>query len=310
MQIAFTRLKEIVNQSCYSNDGDGYEEKYQSYFTDSFLNSETFWKLFIVPYTLRIDESIPLNHHSKIKPRMNISKDLQEIGCFHYSVFLNVSWAHKVFESKHDSFFENFYTHLGSICDSTEEFLIKVYFLILDCTEGETEILQSLSKRKFLEIAKEWYDENYHKVFEHYLKKGKPGSPQLLARKYVLDEYFDKFQPWKKYKSFTQKIKEYRNVTVHNYQIGTIQDSQGRFYVPKKERILDYKNWNEVSKAVNNPQKFHSHFIEREKQMQENIEEFKQILNSLWEKPIEDLKKLLYIDKNEKILAKYDIQFS
>ena len=43
--------------------------------------------------------------------------------------------------------------------------------------------------------------------------------------------------------------------------------------------------------------------------MIDDLNELKYSLNSLWEKPITDFTTLLYTNKNEKLLIKYDISF-
>src|SRR5438552_13139914 len=122
MQIQKAVFEKIIASSSYATGGDDIEKAFEIYFKDIFKNSEVFWKKFIVPATNRIVEQIPENTADKIRFRENISSELKEIFCFHYSVFLNIMHAHKVFEARHISFFENFYAHLGSACDSIEEF--------------------------------------------------------------------------------------------------------------------------------------------------------------------------------------------
>jgi len=304
-----TTSQELLNLSktfSYQNIGDGYEILFGDTVIDKFKNSEIFWQQFITPITKRIDLTV-LDPNEKIKPRQNIGIDLQELSSFHYSVFLNLVYAGQCLEKKHFSYFENFYAHLGSVCDLAEEFLTQLYFMSLECEGKETVVLQKLSKIKFLDIAKEWYDNYYASSYQHYLSKGKTAPIKLISRANILDEYFGKSKEWKDYIKTALQIRTYRNVVVHNTQIASLQVNN-QTYVPKKSKISDYKKWHQVF-AVK-PQRFQHDFIERDQQMLQDLTDLKEKLEIIWNKPIDHFKKLLYIDKNKKLLAKYDIHFT
>jgi hypothetical protein len=304
MKIELEKLKKKIESCSYKSNGAQPEQEFDYVVKELFPNSEIFWKKFIVPFTNRIDETI--THESlAIHPRTEISKDLREIGSFHYSIFHNLVYAYLAFERKHASHFENFYTHLGSVCDSVEEFLLKLYLLNLECNNIKSKILEKLPKNEFLQIASQWYDENYEKVYEHYLNNGKPPPLRIPMRTSVLEEYFGKSKDWKEYKKFSQKIREYRNVIVHNYQIAFIQDQHGTHHVPKKEKIRNYKRWNDVFTGAADPKKFHDDFIIREVQMIQDLQNMMLVLQELWKKPITDMDNLFLIGKNEILLSKY-----
>ena len=306
MQIIFSKLTELIESSSYGANGEDNERLHGHLLANLFPNSEIFWKHFIVPLTNRLDTSVT-NPRMSIQVRPNTSKDLHDIGSFHYSIFYNFLLAHLGLTTKHPSYFESFYTHLGSICDSAEEFLIKLYFIILECRGLKSETLEKLSKEDFLQIAEKWYNEYYEKVYEHYLSVGKPPPLKLPTRASVLEEYFGKNPAWKNYKRFSQKVKEYRNVIVHNYQIAFIQFPDGISYVPKKEKIKDYKKWNDVFIGAFDQKIFERDFINRETQMVQDIQDMMIVLNNLWVKPIEDMSTLFFIEKNNVLLTKYDI---
>jgi hypothetical protein len=308
MKITLEKFNEIIALSSYGFNGADTERTYGYILADAFPNSESFWKQFIVPLTNRLDEAF-IDQSALINPRFGTSNELHEIGSFHYSIFHNFIYAHLALSNKHPSYFENFYTHLGSVCDSAEEFLMKLYFVILECKSIKSEILEKLSKEEFIKIAEEWYDENYEKVYEHYLCKGKPPPMKIPKRASVLKEYFVNSHAWQDYSKFSQRIREYRNVIVHNYQIAFVHFPDGVSYVPKKEKISLYKKWNEVFLGAQNPEKFKNHFVSREVQMAQDIHELKLVLQNLWEKPIKDMTELLLIEQNKTLLAKYDLSF-
>ena len=78
-------------------------------------------------------------------------------------------------------------------------------------------------------------------------------------------------------------------------------------YVPKKEKISEYKKWTDNNKAIENPAKFQSDFIIREPLMNEDLQQMKIVLQNLWAKPINDMNNLLFVEKNETLLRKYDL---
>jgi len=304
LKIKTNTLNSIISDFTYQKDGDHYEKKYGDMISSTFPNSESFWKSFITPMTNRVDYDI-IRVEEKIRARKAISTDLIDISIIHYSVFLNLVYAENCLITKHLSYFENFYTHLGSICDLAEELITQIYFITLECESKETEILQRLSKTKYIELAKEWYDNHYTSAYAHYLSKGKTAPFKIIGRTNILDEYFGSCQKWKNYSKLALQIRTYRNVIVHNTQIGSHITAEGNL-VPKKNKIADYKKWYKVFDVKTD--KLSKDFIERNTQMQQDIDDLKTTLNELWIKPIEHFNKLLYIEQNPSLLKKYDIE--
>jgi len=204
------------------------------------------------------------------------------------------------------SYFENFYAHLGSACDLAEEFFITLYFIALECDGKKTRILEKMSEGEFIALAKKWYKEHYASSYEHYLRKGKAKSANLITREDIVGEFFHKSSIWKAYFTTANQIRAYRNVVVHNTQIGYINDG-GRDYVPKRAVIQNYKKWQQVFSAT--PERRRLDFVFRDEQMRTDLTELKERLNALWVKPLREINRLIYIDANSNMLAKYDIEF-
>ena len=309
-KIALNKIKDIISKTHFAHDGDPYEVSYWTFLKERFPNCETFWRYFVVPFTKRIEIEIK-DPNERIRPREGISEDIKGIATFHYSMFLNLIYSYDHFQNFRLSSFEGFYMHLGSACDLAEEFLLKTYLLILECTDKKSEILQELKKEDFLKIAEKWYDDNYQTVYENYFKKGKVIPIKIPNRRNVLDEYFKGSEDWKKYNKYTQKIRKYRNIIVHDAQIGKIIClHDGITLVPKKEKIQDYKKWSHVFAALQDEQKLRNDFINMKEQMILDIRGLEVILNDLWTKPINDLGKLFFDDKNKILLKKYNIDLT
>jgi hypothetical protein len=308
-KISLNKLRDIISKIHFCNDGDTYEQHYWTFVKERFPNCETFWKNFIVPLTKRIELNIT-DLNERIRNRDGIYDDIKDASLFHYSMFINLIFAYDHLENFRLSSFEDFYTHLGSACDLAEEFLLKIYLIILECNNEKSKILQTLSKDDFLKHAEKWYDNFYSRVYENYLKKGKPPPIKLPSRHNVLEEYFQNLDDWREYKQFTQKIREYRNVIVHHIQIGKIITIGETILVPKKEKILNYKKLSNIFAAQQEIQKLKSDFINMKEQMILDIGKLEVLLNELWNRPLEDLIKLFFEDKNEILLKKYNIDLT
>ena len=307
-KIALSKINDIISKTHFANDGDIYEKSYWIFLKERFPNCEKFWKKFVVPLTKRIELETK-NTNERIRPREGVSEDIKDIAAFHYSMFLNLIYSYNHLQEFRLSSFEDFYIHLASACDLAEEFLLKTYLLILECKKQKSKILQELRKEDFLKIAEKWYDNHYSKVYENYLKKGKPFPIKLPSRNNVLDEYFKNQEDWNEYKKYSQKIREYRNIIVHDIQIGKIINIGGVILVPKKENIQRYKKWSDVFAVQQNIEELKSDFINMKEQMILDIGNLEVILNKLWNKPINDLEKL-FEDRNEILLKKYNIDLT
>jgi len=304
-EISKARLEAIISMANFANEGDKYEREYGEILKPRFPDCETYWRNFVVPNTKRIEVEIR-DPDERIRPGEGISEDITDIASLNYSLFLNLVYCYEHLSHPKLSSFEDFYMHLVAACDLAEEFLQRTYLLVLECRREKSEVLQQLKREDFLELAGNWYDRYYQNVYDDYLKKGKPVPVRIPNRRNVLDEYFGYSEDWKEYKSFTRKIREYRNVIAHDVKIGSFS-IDGINFVPKKEKIQQYKKWSYVFAAAQDKEKFKRDFIERNEQMSSDIERFETLLNKLWKTPILNLRKLFFEDENEIILAKYNI---
>jgi hypothetical protein len=297
MKIEFERLVDIVNTTSYVNSGASTEIKFGHYLQRDFSNSEIYWRKFIVPTTNRLyGNKLDTNN------REGISEDLLDIGSFHYTIF----W--RLIEAQEDLNFERFYTKLGTVCDLVEEFLKTVYFIKMECTNQEVNLGYKKTKEEFLAGMSQWYDDKYLSAYEYYYKYGRHNSIDIRDREYILDDYFEKNEDWKRYKTFSQGIKNYRNKIVHYYILARPHDGIN-WYIPKKDKIKKYSKWVDVQRALKGVNRIPDDFIDEKTQMTNDLIEMKQVLQVLWEKSISDMNELLYVQKNEILLKKYNLEF-
>lgn len=319
LEITKAKLSEIIDAATLAGDGDGPEQMWSNMINETFPNYELFWKYFVVPTTKRLDSN-SADILTRIRSRDGINENIQNMMSWHYSTFLNLAYAHihrflegcrlqldDRSEIRTPSSFEDCYVHLGSACDVAEAFIQKIYFLILECHGRECKVLKRLNKDSFLELAEDWYDKNYEKVYEIYLRKGKPDWMRIPSAKNVLDEYYGDDKYWKDYKDISRRVREYRNVIVHQPQLGRLYDSQGNKSVPQLDKIHDYKKWSAFFSAVTDEERMTRDFVYASSHMNHSIAELERNLNNLWEKPIHDMKQLFLEEQNPILLAKYDL---
>jgi hypothetical protein len=300
------KINDIVSKTFFSNDGDINERVFWPFLNETFPNCEMFWSRFVVPLTKRIQSEIQ-DPNERIRKRDGVSIDIERMTLLHYSMFLNLVYAHNHLRDFRLSSFEDFYIHLASACDLTEDFLLKVYSLILECSGSKSVILEEINKKEFLELVEKWYEDSYLKDHRKFVEKAKSIEIVLLNKRTVLDEYFVDKDRWKDYKNLSRMIREYRNIIVHDVQIGKIINLNGVQLVPKKEKIQQYKEFADVFAVLKEPTKLKNDFIEMKEQMFLDIEGLQTVLNDLWTKPIKDLARLFFEDKNQILLQKYNL---
>ncbi len=301
------KLQKTVVDLYLANDGDDYEKAYWPAINQHFPNYECFWRRLVVPMTKRIES--PVNSQGRHQRRGRIADDLWRVSYLNYSLFLHLAYASDHLRLPLESSFGDFYTHLGSVCDLAEDFILAVHLLISECRNQPVPVLQGLSKEEYLAMATKWYDQEYPKAYEHYHKRGKGKALHLPPRETILDKYFAQEDAnWKAYTKLSGLIRPYRNKVVHDVAMGTVV--VGKFQlVPKKERIQNYGAIRSVQEAAKDIKRLERDFVVREEQMGVDMRSIQMLLNMLWEKPTADLRTLLYEERNPALLQRYNLEF-
>jgi len=291
IQIAPDEFDNLLRNASFQVNGDVYEQNYGDLIAHMFPNCELFWKLFVVPLTERIS-GYPNPLTGNIRPRNEVNHQLENIANTYYTTFLNLVYAHLHLQHNIISSLENFYAHLGSACDLVETFLERWFFLLLKCREGNCDTLQKLEREDFLQIAGEWYDENYPNIYSHYLSKGKSIPIYIPSRKNILKEFFGNFLQndnlRKRYIRLSQSIRQFRNVVVHDVQIGSLQDANGNRLIPMPKTIGKYRTWRQVFSVAGNTEVINRDFRPMNQQMENDITELEGLLNEIWELIIQE----------------------
>jgi len=315
MQVALYTLRKFLDQISFNSNGDGKERRYGCFTSGYFPNCEKFWRLFIVPLTKRL-EGYPEQPSDDIKHRRNISPELEDISAVHYSLFINLVYAYTQLENSYLSKLEDFYVHLVSTCDLAEIFLEKCYLLLLKCRGRQSKVLQRLTHEEFIKFADKWYEEKYTAVFEHYLSSGKYASMKLpshnLLVKEFLVEYLGQGPVWKDYQSHSRPIREFRNVVVHDIQVGGLKIN-GKAYIPKPKAIQEYRTWRKVFAVKDLAVKDQDAIIDRDfadpaKQLPEDLHKLESILNIIWGFIINEFKLEFYSEERKVLRNLYQIE--
>ncbi len=311
MEINRTALPEYLQHVSYKEHGDRFEQEYGHFLSGNFPNCERFWRISVVPLTKRID-GYPAQIIQSLDIRQDINSEIEDIANAHYSMFLNLVFAHLHLETRMLSSLESIYTHLGSTCDLVEMTLEKWYFLYLKCQGKLTKVLQGLSRVEFLEKAGEWYDEKYPNLYQYYLARGKNPPVNLICSDDILVEYFGKKSVSRKnYATHSQDIRQFRNVIVHDVRVARIIDNiVGQPLIPKPKVIGIYRSWRKVLAIVKNKQIINADFAEQYQQAKEDIETLEHTLNSMWETLINDFEGEFYSTDRSTLREMYDIELS
>lgn len=313
MQVDSEAYRKFLNGISWQSNGDGYEKDYGHYISKKFPNCERFWQQFVVPLTERMS-GYPKGSISNIRFRQDIGPMLEDIAMIHYSGFLNLVYAHNHLENWMLSSLENIYTHLGSVCDLAETFLEKVYLLLLTCRGEQSHILQHLSRDEFLQMASDWYDEGYSTLYEHYLSKGKSPPLRLPSRKNLLKEFLENFlkqgELRKRYARHSQTIRQFRNIVVHDVQVGKIIipiRGTPTPLIPKPKEISHYKSWRDIFAVLNDRDRIMQDFVPIPQQIREDLETLEEILNQIWEFTISEIANEFYSPERESLREMYKI---
>lgn len=301
VQVNLNALRQLLEDASYKANGDGHEQPFGELLSRQFPNCERFWKLFVIPLTQRI-AGYPSTLLNKIEFRHEMSADLEDFANTNYSLFLNLVYAHLHLSHPMLSSLEDFYVHLAAACDLVDTFLERSYILLLKCRGDQSKILTGLGREEFLHLAGEWYDESYETTYDHHLSKGKFAqmklpSRDLLVKEFVRD-YLAKSSLWKDYERHSKSIREFRNVIVHDVQVGRRVDDQGTVFIPKPKKIQKYRTWRQVF-TVNDADVFRRDFAAVPNQLEEDLNLLQSSLNQLWELVICELELEFYqIDKS------------
>src|SRR5579863_2329302 len=155
LKISIADLRAKIEQIHFANRGDALEQQYWPVFKERFPRVEEFWRWCVVPMTGRIEQA---SSPALDMTTRDVAPDLWKISFRHYSAFLHFIYAYERLRQAHEPWaFGEFYSHLGSVCDLAEDFLIDVHLLVLFCRDQSSTLLCKLTRAEFLDLAAEWY---------------------------------------------------------------------------------------------------------------------------------------------------------
>lgn len=310
MKINPNKLPDYLQRISYKEHGDYFEREYGHFLSNCFPNCEQFWKVFVVPFTERMNEH-PNSVAQRLNTRTGIDPKIEDLAGTNYSMFLSLVFAHFHLENKTPSSIEDIYTHLGSACDLAEMVIEKWHFLYSNIQGKEIKVLQGLSRDEFLEKAGKLYDEKYHDWYQHYLQKGKSPPINLISRSDILLEYLGKKSLRRKeYTTHSRDIRQMRNAIVHDMKVARVLVKDGVMLIPKPRVITEYRSWQKVAATANDQDKLKRDFAEQYQQAKEDIEVLERALNKIWELLINDILSEFYSIERTSLRDMFNIEFS
>ena len=333
MKITKDDLLRKVEAFSFTHDGDAYERtSISSGITEYFPNIEKFWKLFVCPYTSRIENA------QNIFPRQNIHKTIKYIGAYNYTIFTNLLYAQNslrafrysgtFFDSINSDqneeilFFtslspiESFYNSLVSSFDLVFDlvsFLIQKIYLPygkLDSSQYDSNFLKKLPKESLIKEVEQWYDTHYSKYIERCESLGVMEPLRIFAVNKDYHVYFKSNEDWTQFQKVLNNIKRYRNLFVHNIRIGYLYiNDDGKIYLPNETSITTLKNFVEMQDKIAKGESNRHDYIEAKEMMMKHFVESLEVMNKIWEKLIDDFNDLMYEKPNPDVLKMYDIEY-
>lgn len=303
-------LKRFLSPITFLVSGDDQEKQFSGLVIDHFPKCEEFWRVFVVPLTMRIE--IPFGEmKDKIRFRDELEPQLMNIASAHYSMLMHLVYAQVHFDRKCvPSYLENIYTHLATACDLAESLLENWYLVLLECQGKQPVEFTKLTRNEFMERAGVWYDENFIHAYEYYHSKGKPYNMPVPIGKYLLKEYLGTNPMLKEYLSFSNNIRAFRNAVVHGVVQARIIDPVNKIVViPKPEKISKYRSWRDIQNATS-PDIIEKDFSEEDTQLQESIQSLEIRLNNLWSKLIQDFEGEFYSLERSQLRQMFRIEFT
>lgn len=311
MQVDPAKFQHFLDSISFRLNGDDYERAWGHLLSPHFPNCEQFWRVFVTPLTDRIKD-YPDGPALTIACRQGMSAELEDAAATHYSMFLNLLYAHQHLDGGTICALEDFYAHLASACDLAEVVLEKCYLLVLKCKGAQSKVLQGLTRDEFLERAGEVYDKSYQTLYDYYVKKGKFVSIEIPARTSLLHEFVNIYlgQPaaWKKYARSSQLIRQFRNTIIHDVQIGKVKVGQDTF-MPKLEFINKYRTWRAVF-SVADRTTLTKEFVQPQVWLPCELKNLETTLNEIWSFLITEFQKEFYSKERSMLRELFQIDIN
>jgi hypothetical protein len=264
--------------------------------------------------TQRIEEYPGLNC-GDIRPREDATPVLQDIASAHYSMFINLVFAHLHLEDQRLYSHEDIYIHLASACELADRVLGMWYLARLKCQKEKSEAFSQPSWEEALEVLvkvgkglKEYYED----LVEYYLNHRRTQSIYFLpSENDLVHEYLEVLEYEGNYEKVRDDTKAYRNRIVHDVRIGRYLDTaEGTYRVPKVEKISDYKTWRAVAEVADETEVIERDFTEAYSQAEERIRLLETTLHDVWDVLIEDFLDEFYSDARDDLRQMFDVEFS
>lgn len=261
------------------NDGDSLEKISWSLFVrDKFPNYDVFWANYIAPNTRR-----PVD----IWFKDDVDEDIRILSMLHYGIFKHFLFIYQnIVNSNNRDLFDCLYIHLSSICDLSEELLLRV--LLYTHKVDKTKLMDDVNNNKFkIDKAK----------VRKAINKGQNYSIKVFSRISVLKKFYDSTLITR-FEKISSEIRTYRNLLIHSWPLFQID-----VLVPKKEIVInqDFRDWTKIVNMLNNvhlrENYIKANFIQMGIMLINDTEELIAIINKVWDRTIDLMNEFDYANK-------------
>ncbi len=269
-------------------DGDHFEQVAWPLIQEDFPDYEVFWSKFVVPTTCR--ESVPKEHRLWLHFKRDVDPDVQRIAMAHYTIFRSLIFirelvfVHNQPDPRRYAPFtaskrvDNFFIYLGIVFDNAENLVWYIHKLRHRFGLEKKPPYNRLTNAEVQQIFGEYLKdpETYDTDLNDFISTRRPVSIKLYTPSDSLVILRDP-KNRSDYNKYSNLIKKYRNVVVHNPQIGAVVDKDWTTWIPKKEKIRSYLLWGDVFYKRDA-----SDFVRAQETMEHDIVETCNLLNRCW----------------------------
>jgi len=252
------------------------------------------------------------NHHNW---KEDMHPIFEEIGMTDYAIIKSLNCIRRnytsVTQGDPNQIFKSVYLHFGLIFDDIEHMSRNILRLKSDFNLLNLPEQLKMDKKNVIDKYSKWFDDKYTLALNEYIQTGKRTFPPSNMKKSI--NIFLKKEPAlkRKYKSISGKIRQYRNIFVHNPRVDIfvythreipLEKTYHILLCPKKDTVEKYKLWSDMRL---NYEKNKDDFANPISMIELDYREILSLLNNIYEYNIQEFKELFKTDMLKKYLVHY-----
>jgi len=219
----------------------------------------------------------------------------EEIGMADYGVIKSLNYIQRskktVRVGDPNQTFKNIYFHFGLVLESLEHMARHILRLKRLLRKFDLDSKLAMSDKKICNKIKNWIKKEYKIQLEKFIDTGRPF--QLPIRNpYLLKLMIQDTELIRNYNKFSQSIREYRNIFIHNPSVDIFMVKEERtikHFSPKKNKAKKYPLWNDMRTKYLFKK---DDFINPKSLIEEDLLELLKLLNDIWKEYHKHMKEI------------------